>query len=282
MKNKELEFPDCWEELFPAEWMYLLKLRKKLISKKGIALADIKMEWCRFVLSNRGMRAHGKSDYYLLIYDLAQTLDWMWRANEEDESVEVIYSSTKNLLPEWKNLRGPLSHGSDMTFGEFRNAVTMMNGYNESHEPEMLQALVGILYRRPGKKIGKADFDGKYREDFLQERINFYASRVKCIPEHIQWGIYAWFANFCEYLLTGSFIIDGAAICFSPIFERQKKEDGEVITSSQNIGLNSILFSVAETGIFGDAEDTDNTLLLKVMLKMLDDKQRADAMLTKK
>lgn len=279
MKKKELEFPDCWEELFPAEWMYLLKLRHKLINKKGITLADVKMEWCRFVLSTRGIRGKGKCDYYLLVYNLSQTLDWMWKENE-DGSVELTFNSTQNLLPEWKNLRGPLSHGSDLTFGEFRNAVTLMNGYNETKAAIMLEALAGMLYRRPGATVGKANFDGNYREEFKRERINFYSNRVRVMPEQLQWGIYAWFAYFCEYLLTGSFIIDGMEVCFAPVFERREKE--ESVTDVQNIGLNSILFSIAETGIFGNAEDTDNTLLLKVMLKMLDDKQRADAMLTKK
>ena len=40
--------------------------------------------------------------------------------------------------------------------------------------------------------------------------------------------------------------------------------------------LNSILYSVASSGVFGTATDTDNTPLLRVMLKLLDDKQQAD------
>lgn len=279
MKNKELEFPNCWEELFPEEWIYLLKLRQKLINKKGIQLTDVKMEWCRFVLSNRGLKAKGRNDYYLLVYDLSQTLDWIWKSNE-DGSVELTFNSTCNILPEWKNLKGPLSHGSDLTFGEFRNAVTLMNGYNSTQDASLLQALAGTLYRMKGKKVGKPDFDGQYREEFMQERINYYAQRVKKMPEYLQWGVYAWFAYFCEYLLTGIFIIDGSEVCFSSVFERKEKD--EDISEVQNIGLNSILFSIAETGIFGNAASTDNALLLKIMLKMLDDKQRADAMLAKK
>lgn len=43
--------------------------------------------------------------------------------------------------------------------------------------------------------------------------------------------------------------------------------------------MNSVLYSVAESGIFGNADATDDTLLLRVMMKLLDDKLRADEMI---
>lgn len=156
MKNRQIDFPDCWEEVLPAEWLYLLRLRQKLIERPKITLMDVKREWCRFVLSNRGIRRKSSIDYYVLIDELALTLGWMWSEGKGGKEVELIFSSTKNLLPEWKQYKGPLSHGSDLTFGEFRNAVMMMNGYNDTQDPSLLQALCGILYRCPGGKIGKS------------------------------------------------------------------------------------------------------------------------------
>ena len=52
MNNKQIDFPDCWEEVLPAEWLYLLRLRQKLIERPKITLMDVKREWCRFVLSS--------------------------------------------------------------------------------------------------------------------------------------------------------------------------------------------------------------------------------------
>ena len=49
--------------------------------------------------------------------------------------------------------------------------------------------------------------------------------------------------------------------------------------TAQSLGMNSVLYSVAESGIFGNADATDDTLLLRVMMKLLDDKQRADEMI---
>ena len=35
MKKKEIEFPSCWEELVPWEWVKLLELRHKLMTQRG-------------------------------------------------------------------------------------------------------------------------------------------------------------------------------------------------------------------------------------------------------
>lgn len=280
IKDGIVEFPDCWEEISPKEWEYLLKLHFRLCTHIGLSVADVKREWCRFVLANRGIRSANKEDYYLLIHELSIGLDWMYIESEDGKEILLNFDSTMNLIPVWRNLKGPLSHGSDLTFGEFRKGVQLMNLYNESKDILDLRALCGLLYRREGKKVGKNDFDGRYREDFHPSRIGFYSDRVRMMPAHLQWGVYVWFANFCRFLITGTFIIEGCEVCFSSLFAANKK--GDDTSGSGGLGMNSILFSVAETGVFGNVEETDNTLLLKVLLKLMNDKLLADEMLKKK
>ncbi len=281
MKQKNIDFPDCWEEVKPLEWIHLLKSRYKLMIKPGIDLLDVKREWCAYVLRNRGYRFKVKTDDMLLVNGLADTLDWMWKVDEDSGEIILVYDSTVNLIPEWTVLRGPLSHGADLTFGEFRHAVALMNTYNETKEEVHLRALCGTLYRSSGKKVGKADFDGCYREEFHPGRMDLYITRVRMMPEWVMWGIYAWFAYFCQYLIEGIFIIEGKEICFAPVFERKRKDDSGTGSINQDLGMHTILFSVAESGIFGNVADTDNELLLQVMMKLLDDKQRADELLNR-
>lgn len=281
MRERNVEFPDCWEEVKPLEWLHLLKIREKLMRHPGVALVDVKREWCAYVLKNRGYRFRSKVDDMLLVDGLAQTLNWMWRVVEDGElddassvAVDLTYDCTVNLLPEWRYLRGPMSHGADLTFGEFRQAAAVMNKYNAGHDPMDLRALCGILYRKPIKDKGCIS-----REPFRSQYMGRYMGLVRDMPEWVQWGIYAWFAYFCEYLFTGAFIIDGLELCFAPVFDREKKTKDAGAGISQNLGMNSVLYSVAESGIFGNADATDDTLLLRVMMKLLDDKQRADEML---
>ncbi|MDR0939918.1 MAG: hypothetical protein LBN29_11335 [Mediterranea sp.] len=273
-RDKEIEFPDRWEEVSPAEWVYLLKLREALIVKPGVTLLDVKRAWCDFALRRRGLKGADRRAYLLLVDRLATGhLDWMWRVG--DGGVELAFDSTANPLPRWRGLVGPRDHGEDLTFGEFRHASALMNAYTASGETAHLLAFCGTLYRPAGKRVGCADFDGHWREPFHPSRLELYVSRASAIPPHVAWGIYAWFGAFCRHLLEGAFVIGGKEVSFAPLFTRRDRGDG----GANDLGLESVRFSVAESGIFGDAAKTDDTPLLTVLMKLLDDKWHADALL---
>ena len=266
-RNKDMEFPDCWEEVRPNEWTMLLNLRHKMMTQRGVSLLDVKRAWCDFVLKNRGMRAKG-TDGMLLVDRLAETLEWMWMVDEEEKCIALRFDTTQNLLPDWKGLIGPKSHGADMTFGEFRAATAAMNLYTDGHLASDLLALVAVLYRLPDVQTGR-------RRVFVEDELPGLMQDVqRVMPAWLQWGVYAWFAHFCEYLLTGEFVIDGQTVTFAPVFGRREKNGPR--PAGQDLGLNSILYTVAESGVFGTADETDRAPLVRVLLKLLDDKQRAD------
>lgn len=269
MEKKDIIFPDCWEELTPSEWQYLLKLRAKLESDNRINLMDVKREWVRFVLKGRGWRDGFRAvEPLVVIENAARSLEWMWRVHENGV-IELTFDSTEQLLPKWRRYRGPKSHGADLTFGEFRHALTYCNAYTQEHRPEMLTALCGALYRRAG--VSEL---GQWRESFNENLMNYYGNRIYLMPDYLKWGVYAWFSSFCRFLTEGTFIIDGHEVCFAPVFSRSKGEE----PADQSLGLNSILFSVAESGVFGSMKETDHAPLLRVLMKLLDDHNKAEAL----
>ena len=79
---ERLDFPECWEEVDSKEWIHLLWLRQQLIERKGITLDDIRRNWCAFVLQNRGLKTNNP-DFWLLVNQLADTLNWMWRKEQK-------------------------------------------------------------------------------------------------------------------------------------------------------------------------------------------------------
>ena len=185
--------------------------------------------------------------------------------------MSLNFHSTKNLLPKYKWLAGPASHGADLTFGEFRAATAAMNLYTQDHMESDLLALAAVLYRRTNRRTGR-------RPAFNPDDLPELMSDVQLVmPQWLQWGVYAWFASFCEYLLTGEFVIDGQTVTFAPVFGRREKDAPH--PAGQDLGLNSILYTVAESGVFGTVDDTDRAPLLRVLLKLLDDKQRAEEMM---
>ncbi len=272
MKKKTLEFPDCWEELTQKEWEKLLKLMFELNTQKELTLRDVKRAWCSFVLSGRGIRKQDKIEYYILVNDLADSIDWMFSIEDDGKLVSLNFDSTQNLLPKWSKYSGPADHGADLTFGEFRTCVALFNKYNTEQDNRSLELLCGILYRKPASKNS-----GKRREDFNKNLFNVYQRRVAQMPAQLKFGVYLWFASFCRFLVSGEFIIDGCDVCFESIFASNSKENNESNTD-MGLGMNAILFTLAESGIFGNVDETDNTSLMRTLMKLLYDEQKAKEM----
>ena len=105
IKDKHIDFPDCWEEVSPDEWVYLLDLRHKLMTRRGVTLTDVRRAWCAFVMKRRGYKFRHKNDIddMILVDRLAGTLDWMWSVESEGDSllVTLTVDTTQNLLPEY-------------------------------------------------------------------------------------------------------------------------------------------------------------------------------------
>jgi len=211
-------------------------------------------------------------DYMILVNSAAEILSWIFEV--ENDEVSLTFDTTKNILPRIGKLIGPKSAGSDLRFGEYRKACWMYNRYTIEHDMASLDGLVGILYRpsnslRPSTSLRYlSTFNGDYREPFNEHLIGKYAKRVKKVPEHLKWGIYLWFGYFCQYLMTGEFYIDGTEVSFAPLFQSGGDADGK---HDESLGMTSVLFSLAESRTFGNVDETDNALLFKVMLKLLND-----------
>ena len=261
-------FPEVWDELTEADWVAMLKLRERLLalpSDSEVSIDDIRREAARSLLLNRGIRTRSSNDkYMLLVYQCGLKLDWLWQMDDEGR-VSLVYRSTVNLLPMFDALHGPMSHGADLVFGEFKDAVGLCRTYDTTGDYEVLRVLAGLLYRnrRPSRT-------GVRRRAYDED--DEAAARGKRLPDWFVWGVYAWFSFFCEYLTTGVFIIDGEEICFSKVFRSSSSsEEGGTRSENGGLGLNAIALTLSETGVFGDFEDVLHTPLLRVMMKLLHD-----------
>jgi hypothetical protein len=125
----------------------------------------------------------------------------------------------------------------------------------------------------PAKNVDNVNFNGQFRKKFNKHHIEKYAKAASRIQEEYKYGVYLWFANFCKYLVSGVFFIEGKEVEFSPVFG--VNADTDVQKSADKLGMMSILFTLAETGTFGNVEETDNALLLDVMCKLLNDYNQA-------
>lgn len=269
--SKFLEIPTMWEELTADQFAFLLKLVHDA-RPDDVTIGEILLKFSDYLLGEMQIIVpERRIQYYMLVEDISKTMDWIF-TREEDGNYVLDFSTTQNLLPEISGLLGPQSHGSDLTFGEYRSAVDMMNRFTKEKEKFFLDALCGILYRKSSPVSDEDDFHIS-RTRFNKHHVPYYAKNFESTPDHLKWGVYLWFAYLNRYLIEGGqFIIEGNTLSFESLFNQGHSEEiGEV-----NLGLMSIVFTLADAGTFGNAEQTDDTLLFPILMKLLNDKQMAE------
>ena len=271
MKQRYITLPENWDELTHEDWRELLKMREAMIRRgKQVTVEDVRIETARVLLQNRGVKLQlNNQNYLVLISQLAQGLEWLWQAS--DEGISLVYRSADNKLPKVREWLGPMPYAADMTFGEFRTAVAVLKNLEREPSDNALNMLAGLLYRPEASKKMKHEqqlIRQPYDWDGFEEKIK----RGEKMQRWQVWGIYAWFAYFCEYLTSGVFILDGEEICFAPLFAHptpnpSPDRGGESAGGS----LAQICNTLAESRVFGTAKEVDHTLLFDVMRKLLQD-----------
>lgn len=273
-ESQYIMFPEFWDELTEKDWADMLRLRQRLIDNppKGVTAVDVRREAARQLLLNRGLRTRSSDRKYLILVEqAARRLDWLWEATDQEGTLQLTWRSTNQLLPKFGNLIGPMSHGQDLLFGEFKDALTLLTAYEKSHAAAdtLLAQLCGLLWRPRDKKVKTRLQRTPYDADGADER----QQRGIRLPEWFRWGAYAWFAFFCEYLATGIFIIDGQEVTFAPVFRQTDAATDDGSPAGSSLGLNAIALTLASDRVFGSYADVHRTPLMQVMLKLLHDHQ---------
>jgi hypothetical protein len=267
--KRNILIPESFDELTPKQFDYLLHRYWRFIYDASINEDDIRNDFANYLLGRcRYINPNKREDYFRLVNQISESLSWIFTTTGDNETILNI-DTTINFQPILKKLVGPQDFGIDLRFGEFRIACDIMNCYNDDEDDYILDALVGVLYRKPSKYIGSEQFDGNFRVKFNKHKIDTNERTIRHIAEYKKYGVYLWFANFCKYLISGDFHIEGRDVNFAPIFG--VNEDADSKRDDDKLGMLSILFTLADAGTFGTFEETDNALLLDVMCKLLND-----------
>lgn len=272
MKNKQryIELPETWDELTQSDWRELLKIRQEVVAHGGrYSELDITTETARMLLRNRGVHLQlSNPNYIQLVGQVAKSLGWLWHV--EGNTISLVYKDVRNLIPKVRDWLGPMDYGADLVFGEFRMAMAVIRNYEQHPSERDLNVLAGLLYRPEATREMKRCQQLR-RQPYDWDDFGEKEKRGQRMERWQVWGIYAWFAWFCEYLTTGTFIIEGQEISFSPIFGER---DSSGTDGGRDKGsMAQICNTLAETHVFGTAKEVDRTLLLTVMQKLLQDYQ---------
>lgn len=142
----------------------------------------------------------------------------------------------------------------DEPFGKYIDALEHFLDFNAYQDVESLIKMCEILYTPKSTFLYKRFFDwGKV--DF-----------------GILYGTYLFFASFQIYLQSAGVEYAGQTYNLKIIFD----SEGESTTSGiPSLGLKSTLFSIAETGVFGEMEKVRKTNTWEIFLRLYDLRKKA-------
>lgn len=205
------------------------------------------------------------------LYQFSQFIDLFFEENEakENEAKKKVIKQyyIDNKIPSIRagifKHYGPSNEFNNVTFGEYIDGLEAFIDFNQTGEMIYLYRLLAIFYRKP--KLIKSSYDIRrtYDANDVEKRTELFKHQYIGIV----YGFYLYFASFQKYLTSVKIFVEGNEIDLSILYE-QNSDDYK--SDIPGIGMKGVLFSMAESGVFGDQTETRNTSLWLVMIKMYD------------
>jgi len=196
-------------------------------------------------------------------------MDYFEETEEQKFTLKLSYQKNHitKIKPLIKTYWGPKDHFTSTTFGEYEEALNLFMEYSESKDIEILRRLFAIFYREQTnhKQV-------PYVSEDLEEHITNFSKT----PIGILYGFYYTFAAFHTYFTSSEVYWEGKRIDMSIIFTEQEEDQGEDKTESPypSLGMKSIAYQLAESGVFGSLQQVRNTNLWEAALRLYDIRKR--------
>jgi len=215
----------------------------------------------------------GSMDFWSTESLLANSVNFLFDHEETKDGDEIVSINPKfctQLVPWVKvGLRwyvGPKDLLSDLTIFEFKEASWRIGKYSETRDNQYLNEIFAVLYRGISLTSRK-----KVRPDsgFTQVKYD-QALRVAIqVPIGLKFMIYLFFIGCMNWLREETVEIDGNEIRFGCLFPKSRdKTEGEA-GQENDTGMAGILFQMAESGVFGNMEQTSKVSMWDVFLRLL-------------
>jgi hypothetical protein len=279
--NKQVEYPALQEEMTGKQRILFITLALRLLN-----LEIDRTEFKRLLLIDflnikvsSWYKHFTPESIKLTINDninrLADQLDSLFEIvdNSGVQEYHLDLENIKQFLPVIKIGRkkyyGPADALTDCTFYEYRTAVYCYKIFAETKNDADLDNLIAVLYR-PKKSffwirkhlpsfngIIRQSITSKTNPSFLSKRAKII-SKLPIIEKEI---IRLYFSGCLKYLRTGKPVIDGNEISFDVLYKGASTDD-------DGIGMSGLLFSLAETKVFGEIDTTDSQNLYTIFARL--------------
>ncbi len=267
----QMEVPSEISELSQEDYLVFVELF--LLLKSGeLSLKEFRLVWLNHFYNLQTIKKLPRAkrdDIYATVYKISELFDSFLIIDQEKNSFELQMYCIKNLIPffELNGIRyyGPQDALTDFTFFEYIDAHQAYADFISLQDLDSLTRLVAILYRPEIENfdvVSTSDsYDGQRRVKFNPHAVDHRMKLISELPFPVMYGIFQ-FYHSCEiFLKEGEFPMNGSSIKLKLLYSQSG-------VPSDDTGLVGILYTLSESGVFGNARETSETNLYDVMVRL--------------
>lgn len=204
---------------------------------------------------------------------LSELIESFFIQKEEQKVIALHFNNNPvpEIKPLWKTYYGPADNFANVTFGEYNDGLRIFLQYAKTGDEQLLYLLAAIFYRRKRKlkpfSKRKEDIREPYKSDMVEERAEVFKSAH---PGFV-YGFYLFFAAMQQNITQAVIPWGNRELDFSILFDSEPENKEE---SVPGLGMDSLVFAIAENGEFGVVEQVRNTNLWEILVRLYDLKKR--------
>jgi hypothetical protein len=210
------------------------------------------------------------------VYQLSELIDDFFDTDDKGLKIikqSYIHNPVPSFRPLYSTYYGPADQFRDMTFGEYRDGLRLFHDFHATGNIHILALLTAVFYR-PKKsfhffKKRSSSYDGNIRERYNANTLDQNVKGFKYAPIGFVYGFYLLFASFQKYIVDAKILWGGQEIDFSILFQSDKNQESSK-SEVPGLGMDSIAFTMAESGAFGNIKEVDNTNFWEIFARMYD------------
>lgn len=285
----KIEIPDAKIKVFIPEDLSECKNEQyinicNLLYKHSIGdinLETFKTQAVYFLMNLKPSKSKNKENEeakYCNLKLLSDLMDSFFEIDKNEKKVIKQYfinNPIEKVRGNFINYYGPSDEFNNVSFGEYVDALSHFYDFIETQEIRYLYLLFATFYREKRSALfSSAIYKKDKRVPYNSEKVELLADKFKIQNIGIIYGFFMLFSSFQKYLTTAKVWVQGKEIDFELLYKDFPTDKKQPQSSLPGIGMKSILYTIAESGIFGPLKEVRETSLWEILIRMYDIRKR--------
>lgn len=264
------DLPTRVEELTQDQYLSFLRL---LESGEFETEDELKLEMLYAFSPLEKSKKPLNKEAYNNLFQLVELLDDFFETQEIEGKTyrspvtETVKSMVREFTYEHQVYAGPDDALINGTIKEFVDCFSAYQDYQKSKDNDCLRRLAAILFRE--KVDEKTALEtGDLRVKYNPNKLNRNTQLFENLPIEYLKSTYYFFSAFLSYIMNNEVNIGGENISLRILFKGDPTQKKSSKVNLPGTGFVGVLFTVAESGVFGNMKSLESTNMWTVFARL--------------